>query len=81
MGRFDRAQSYFQEHPGILAELGITNAQTQLIQNYINGERSLLTIRDRIMGWTGEDLPLELLARYVEILQEIGWVEMEEGDS
>jgi aminopeptidase YwaD len=81
MGRFDRAQSYFQEHPGILAELGITNAQTQLIQNYINGERSLLTIRDRIVGWTGEDLPLELLARYVEILQEIGWVVMEEGDS
>ena len=78
MGRFARAQSYFQEHPGILAEMGLSNSQATLIQSYINEERSILAIRDRVVGWTGQDLSVALVAQYLEILEEIGWIVMGE---
>jgi hypothetical protein len=80
MGQYPPAQEYFQTHPGILAELGLNNAQTQQIQNFINGERSILTIRDRVVAATGEAVSVELVSRYVNILARIGWVEVEEGN-
>ena len=80
MGQFGPAQDYFREHPEALGEIGLSNAQTQQIMNYINGDRSILTIRNRVAGWTGEDLSVTQVARYVGILEEIGWVELEGGD-
>jgi len=79
MGRFGPAQAYFQEHPGILDEIGLDNAQTQQIMNFINGERSVFTIRNRVAAATGGDLSVAQVARYVDILAEIGWVEIEGG--
>ena len=29
MGRYGPAQDYFREHPGVLTEVGLSNAQTQ----------------------------------------------------
>ena len=39
MGRYGPAQDYFQDHPGILNEVGLSNAQTSQILNWINGKR------------------------------------------
>jgi hypothetical protein len=80
MGRYDRAQAYFQEHPGILRDVGVSNQQTQQIMNYVNGQRSVYTIRNRVAAQTGEDLTVDQVARYLEILEEIGWIEMQEGN-
>ncbi len=76
MGRFPPAQAYFRDNPGILNELGLSNAQTSQISNWVNGERSILTIRDRVAASTGAELDVALVARYLEVLEEIGWVEI-----
>jgi hypothetical protein len=78
MGRFQPAQEYFRDHPGILAELALSNNETSQIMNYVNGERSVLTIRNRVMARTGSSaLSVGQVARYLEILEEIGWVRLE----
>ena len=80
LGQYEPAQRYFQENPGALAETGLTNSQTQQILGFIDGQRSILTIRDRVVGWTGTDLSATQVARYLGILEEIGWVEMDEAN-
>jgi hypothetical protein len=77
LGRFQPAQDYFRDHPGILDEIGLDNAQTSQILNFVNGERSILTIRNRVAARTGSLLPVNRVARYLEILEEIGWVRLE----
>jgi hypothetical protein len=78
MGRFAPAQEYFRAHPGSLEELGLGNDETSQILNYVNGERSILTIRNRVMARTGSSsLTASRVARYLEILEEIGWVRLE----
>jgi hypothetical protein len=77
MGRFQPALDYFRDHPGILDEIGVSSAQTSQILNHVNGERSVLTIRDRVFARTGGPLSVAQVARYLEMLDEIGWVELE----
>ncbi len=79
MGQYGPAQDYFREHPGVLGEIGLSNAQTSQIMNYVNGRRSILTIRNRVAGWTGEHISVDQVALYLGVLGEIGWVELEEG--
>jgi len=79
LGRFEPAQEYFRAHPGVLEGIELGDAQTQQIMNYINGERSVLTIRNRVAAVTGGDLSVAQVARYVEILAEIGWIQLEGG--
>jgi len=78
LGRFEPARDYFREKSGALAEIGLSNAQTQQILNYIGGERSILAIRNRVAAWNGEDISVAQVARYLSILDEIGWVELQE---
>ena len=80
MGQYGPAQDYFREHPGVLGEIGLSNAQTSQIMNYVNGRRSILTIRNRVAGWTGEPILVDQVARYLGVLEEIGWVVLEEED-
>jgi len=77
LGRYGPAQEYFENHPNALAETGLSNAQTQQILNFVDGRRSVLTLRDRVAAWTGAGLTVTQVARYLAILEEIGWVEME----
>ena len=37
----------------------------------------VLTIRNRVAANTGADITVDQVARYLEILEAIGWVEME----
>jgi hypothetical protein len=77
MGRYPPAQEYFREHPGILDEIGLSGGATSQIMNYVNGERSVLTIRDRVAAQTRSNITVMQVARYLEILEEIGWVRLE----
>jgi hypothetical protein len=80
MGNYEPAQNYFRENPGVLGEIGLSNGQTSMILNYVNGERSVLTIRNRVVARLGGDLSAGQVARYLEVLAEFGWIEMEEGN-
>jgi hypothetical protein len=80
MGQYPPAQEFFQANPGILAESGLTTAQTRSIESFIDGARSVLTIRDRVIGATGQSITAEQVARHLEVLEEIGWIEMEGSD-
>ena len=77
LSRWDRMETYLQEHPEALEALDLTRAQTTQILNFIDGDRSVAEIRDRVSAWTGEALSLEQVEGYVAILQEVGWVELD----
>ncbi len=77
MGGYQPAQDFFRDHPGILEEIGLSNAQTAQIVSYVNGERSVLTIRNRVAARTGSPVSASQVARYLEVLEEIGWVRLE----
>jgi aminopeptidase YwaD len=74
LGRFGRMQAYVQEHPDALDGLGLSRNQTTQILNFVNGERSVLTVRNRVAAWTGEELSLDQVVGYLDILEEVGWV-------
>jgi len=78
LGRYERAQRFFQENPGALGEVGLSRGQTTQILNFVNGERSVLAIRNGVAAWTGEGLTVGQVADYLEILVEVGWVELEQ---
>jgi hypothetical protein len=80
MGNYEPAQNYFREHPGLLGEIGLSNGQTSMILNYVNGERSVLTIRNRVAARVGGEISPSQVSRYLEALSEFGWIEMEERD-
>jgi hypothetical protein len=77
LGGYQPAQDYFRDHPGILEELGLSNAETSQIISYVNGKRSVLTIRNRVMARTGSSLEVTQVARYLEMLEEVGWVRLQ----
>jgi aminopeptidase YwaD len=79
LGRFGGMQAFSREHPQALAELDLGRNQTTQILNFVNGERSVLTIRNRVAAWTGDDLSTNQVQAYLEILREVGWVVLEGG--
>ena len=76
LGRFEGMLSFLEENPRALPELGLSRSQTTQILNFVNGERSVLAIRNGVAAWTGEDLSVRQVAEYLDILSEVGWVEM-----
>jgi hypothetical protein len=75
--RFDRMETYLQEHPDAVDQLGLSRNQTTQILNFINGERSVGEIRDRVAAWTGEPLTVDQVKGYLDILEAVGWVVVE----
>jgi hypothetical protein len=67
-------QDYFAEHPGALREIGISRAQSTAALNFVNGRRSISTIRRCVEAETGEATELEAIAAYLEVLRTVGWV-------
>ena len=80
LGRYDRAQAFFQENPGVLSDLGLGRNQTTQILNFVNGNRSVLDIRNGVAAWTGEKTTVEQVAGYLDILEEVGWITLEERE-
>ena len=54
-------QQYEQGHPGVISELGLSQAQTEEILNFLNGRRSVGQILVRVRGVTAEPLTLDQL--------------------
>jgi hypothetical protein len=48
--------------------------QTRWILNFVNGERSVSTIRDRVAAIAGDELSVGQVADYLGMLEEVGWI-------
>ncbi len=72
--RTDAYRAYMEEHPDVLEEMGLVSSQTRQIVNFINGERSVAEIRDRVAALTGDDLQTHQVMDYLTILDEVGWI-------
>jgi aminopeptidase YwaD len=65
---------YVKEHPDALKSIGLTAQQAGTILNYVNGKRSIIDIRRAVTGEINEDLPLEKVVAYLELLKSVQWV-------
>lgn len=79
LARYGPMMEFSRANPQAIHELGLSRSQTTQILNFTDGERSLPLIRGRVEAWTGESLSWDQLLRYLEILQEKGWITMK-GD-
>lgn len=71
-------RAYVEANPDALEETGLRGNQTSQILNFVNGERSVQEIRDRVAAITGTDLQAGQVLAYLRILREAGWVVMPE---
>jgi hypothetical protein len=74
---FDQYDRYTEEHPDAVSSLGLNRGQTQGILNFVNGERSVTEIRNRVAALVGDDLTIEQVVGYLRILEEVGWIVVE----
>jgi len=72
--RTDRFRDYIKEHPDALKKLNLNRNQQRSIQNFINGKRSVMEIRNAAIAETEIDLPIENLMGYLELLKELNWI-------
>jgi hypothetical protein len=66
--------THLKEHPDALKSLGLTPQQGAMILNYVNGRRSIVQIRNAVVGETGRDLPLTAVVGYFDVLRNVGWI-------
>jgi aminopeptidase YwaD len=74
LASFANYAKYIKENPDALKKLGLTPQQANTIGNYISGKRSVLKIRNCVVGETGRDVALDAVAGYIEMLKSVGWV-------
>ncbi len=65
---------YIKEHPEALKSMGLTPPLAGTILNYVNGKRSVSEIRGAVAGETNEDVTLEKVVAYLELLKTVQWV-------
>lgn len=70
----ERYGNYMKDHPDALKSIGVTAPQAGTILNYINGKRSITEIRSAVAGELDEEVPLESVVAYLELLRTIQWV-------
>jgi hypothetical protein len=74
--RTDAYRAYMEEHPDALEEMGLERNQTSQILNFINGERSVAEIRNRVAALTGDELQSQQVWDYLQLLEAVGWIVM-----
>jgi len=70
----ERYRAYIKEHPDAAKELKLTGPQRRSVLNFIDGRRTLETIRRWAAAETGTELGFKELARYIDFLRAVGWI-------
>jgi hypothetical protein len=70
----DPYNTYRQAHPEAFSALHLSSGQTRGILNFVNGQRSVTEIRNRVAAMAGDDLTLEQVVGYLRILDAVGWI-------
>jgi hypothetical protein len=74
LNSFEKYSAYMKANPDALKKLGLTPQLANTLVNYVNGKRSVLRIRNCVVGETGRDVTLESVAAYIDVLKSVGWV-------
>jgi hypothetical protein len=74
LGAFQPYSEFVKANPEALKKLGLTPSLGNGILNYVNGRRSAAAIRNAVAAETGQDLTIESVTGYLEILKKVGWV-------
>ncbi|MFC1628233.1 M28 family peptidase [Gemmatimonadota bacterium] len=73
---FGPYREFLDANPDALREIDFgSDAAARFVLNYVNGERSITLIRDSVAAETGEDISLEAVNSYLELLKEVGWLD------
>jgi len=70
----EQYNTYRQAHPEAFSELRLSSGQTRGILNFVNGQRSVTEIRDRVAAMAGDELTIEQVVGYLTILRDVGWI-------
>jgi aminopeptidase YwaD len=76
LARFAPYTRWMEAHPGAVEALGLSRNQTAQIQNFINGKRPVTEILWWVRGVTAEPTTLAQVTGYLDVLREVGWIEM-----
>ena len=74
----EKYNQYLREHPNALKALGLSRQQATTILNYVNGKRSVAEISNCVAAELDEDVPLQGVAGYLELLKAVGLVVLED---
>jgi aminopeptidase YwaD len=70
----EQYSKYLKETPEALKSMGITAQQAAAIVNNVNARRSVTDIRNAVAAELDEDVPLNGVILYLELLRKIRWV-------
>jgi len=70
----DRYKTYAAAHPDPVKGLKLGLAQRRSVLNYIDGRRTLATIRNCVEAETGADIDFQDFLRYTDFLKAVGWI-------
>jgi len=70
----EKYRKYMEENKEALKDLGITPQQARTILNYVNGKRSVAEIRNDVAAEMDQDVPIQGVAGYLELLKSFEWV-------
>jgi Zn-dependent M28 family amino/carboxypeptidase len=71
---YDKYTTYLKANPDALKKIGLAPNLAARLLNYVNGKRSVLKIRNCVIGETGQDVTIDAVAGYLDILKEVGWI-------
>jgi len=71
----DRYKKYLDKNPEVLKAIGLAMNQRRFVMNYINGKRSVITIRNAVLAETNRDVDFAGLVKYLEFLKAVGWIQ------
>ena len=74
LATYEPYASYIKAHPAAIADLKLTPQLGNTILNYVNGKRSATVIRNGVAAETGQDISLESVVGYLELLRTAKWV-------
>jgi hypothetical protein len=74
LNSYEKYAAYLKANPDGLKKLGLTPQLAGTLLNYVNGRRSVLRIRNCVIGETGRDVTLDAVAGYLDILKSVGWI-------
>jgi Holliday junction resolvasome RuvABC DNA-binding subunit len=70
----DKYSKYMEENKEALKDLGLTPQQARTILNFVNGKRSVTEIRNSVAAEMDQDVPIEGVAGYLELLKTFEWI-------
>ena len=70
----DRYKKYLDKNPDALKVANFDMGQRRFVLNYINGQRSVVKIRNSVAAETGRDVDFNTLVKFLEFLKAVGWI-------